>query len=146
MYAHPLSPSFTGVFRQQDGCLGKQSYEHNQSHLHIDVIFYTEQLGKQETPRQPEGYGKDDCNRYEKTLIEGTEYKIDKQETNDKDGNHGSALFRLVTGHSRKFVAIPGRKCLYSHLTNRLNYLPRTVTIGGHHIDSYSGEHIKTRQ
>lgn len=79
----------SGILGEQDGSLREQANQHNQSRLHVDVIFQSPQVGKKERTRQTEGDAEDDCQRNEQTLVEGAENQVDKDDADDEDERGG---------------------------------------------------------
>ena len=74
-----------GILGQQDGRLGQQAYQHDQSGLHIDIVLEPPHPRKEETAHQTEGHTQDDGKRDEHTLVEGAEDEVDKDEFDDDE-------------------------------------------------------------
>ena len=73
---HAFRPPLAGIFGQQNGCLGKQPDNHNQSGLHVDVVLQPEQSREQEAAHQTARHGQQHGKRDEHAFIEGTQYEV----------------------------------------------------------------------
>ena len=69
----------------QDCILGKQSDEHNQRDLHINVIVSTEELRKEERSGESERNRKNDGKRQQIALVLRTQNEVNKCEAKRKN-------------------------------------------------------------
>ena len=82
---HSLTAAFAGIFRNQNGSLGQQADEHDDTHLHIDVVLQFCEIDEHKAANQSEWHAQHDGHRNEQTLVETAEHDEYEQQT---DGKH----------------------------------------------------------
>ena len=143
---HAFRPSLTGIFGQQNGGLGKQSDNHNQSGLHIDVVLQSEQPREQEAAHQSARYGQQHGKGDEHALVEGAQYQVyqDHAEHEYQCGIVGGLA--LLARQTSEFIAASGEKHLMCRLANRLDDLAGAVARCRRTVDGDSIEKVEARK
>ena len=70
--AHTLAMTFCGILGKQNGCLGQQTYEHNQTRLHVDIVLQAPHPREEEATQQTKRHAQDNSQGDEKALVQGT--------------------------------------------------------------------------
>ena len=143
---HTRLAALSSILRQQDSGLGKQTDQHNQTRLQVDVILQSHQLGEQEAAHQTYRNGEDYGKRHDKALVERTQNKVNHQDTDTEDDNRGAALLAFLTGDAAKVVTVAFGKRLRRSLLYGTDSVTRTVSLGRHGIHRNGVEHIETAQ
>lgn len=117
-----------------NGGFGEQSYQHDESGLHIDIISRpkSEQTGSFLRIRTERT---NDRERNEQTLVKRTQYQIYQHHTDGKDNSHIISRLTFLAGNTSKLVRIISRKQLLCCFLYRFQCVPRTVSGCGCSID-----------
>ena len=98
-----------GIFCEQDGGFREQADEHDETHLQVDVVLDTKDLGKQKRASQSERYAEDDSQGDEQALVEGHHDEIDENCANEEDDKYVARCLALFTGYAAELDAITYR-------------------------------------
>ena len=127
---HPFASSLRGKLGEQDGCLGEQADEHDETHLKIDVVLQSEQAHEEKTTHHARGYAQQHGKGDEPALVEHAQHDIDKHYGNGKDDAHASRILPLRARKTTEIVAIPLRQILACRFFYRPQRIARTVSVG----------------
>ena len=138
--------SLRGVLGQQNGCLGQETDEHDESRLHVDVVLQAPHPREKEAAEQSERHAQDDGKGDEEALVERTQYKVYEKDADDKDDGGGVAERRFLARHAAELVAIAFGKHLGGCAADGFQRLSAAVTVGGLSHDGDAAEEVKAVQ
>ena len=95
---HSCMAALRGVLSEEDGGLAEQADEHDETHLKINVVLHTEELGEEQGTHQSERHAEDDGQRDEEALVEGDHDEIDEEYTDEEDDDDVGARLTLLSG------------------------------------------------
>ena len=143
---HSVVASIGSIFRQQDGGLGEKSDKHNQTRLHVDVVFQSEHLREQEAASQSERNGKNHGQRNEQTFVERTQNQVDEHDTDDEHDGCRVAGRSLLARHASELKAVACGQHFLCYFAYGLNGLAGTVAVGSLTVDGNGREQVEARQ
>ena len=140
---HAFRPPLACIFGKQDGGLGKQADNHNQTGLHVDVVLQTEEPCEQETAHQPARHCQQNRKGNKHAFVQGTQNHIDQDHTEQEYQRGIVGCLALLARDAAKLVGVICRENLACRLTDGFEHLPRTVTPGRRPIDGDGIEQVE---
>src|SRR5579883_726984 len=135
-----LSP-LDGEFHNQNGVLAKQTDQHDQTDLGIDVVSQSHRLQEEEGAEDSDWQRKDNGQRQDEALVLPDQHQIDEGDDDQEDVNRLIALSRLIVGKALPAEAVTVRERLSGDLIDRLDGL--TAAIAGRRRTLNDGARIQ---
>lgn len=129
---HTPASARGSIFRKQDGRLAQQSDEHNQTRLHIDIVFKSPYLGKYKATHQAERHRKNHGKGNEQAFVKCTKNQIIPEPISTKLQKRQASLFHITM--SGVETMLPKEKFQRIH---------RSYIIARNRIISYSNAYIQ---
>ena len=131
-----------GELHDQDRVLGRQTYEHDESNLAVDVVLLAaDPLGGKRS-EQCHGHGEQNNEGEDETFILRGECQIDHQRSETKEDERGRSRCQLFERNSRPFVGVALRQGFCRELLHGRDGLSGAEAAGSGAIDFRRAEKV----
>ena len=141
--AHARGASVGGVLRNQDGGLRKQTDQHDDTRLQVDIVLQPHHLGEEERTQQTARHGENDGERNQEALVQSAQDEVDQQETDAEDDRRVAACLRLLAGDAVEVVTVAFREHLRRDFLNGADGVARRISVGGGAVHGDRAVHVE---
>src|SRR5208282_700735 len=139
---HAAFAQLLGEFHDQDGVLGGEAYEHDESHLAVDIVLLAaEPLGGKRT-EQRHGHGEQNNEGEHEAFILRRERQINDQRSQSEKDERGRSRDQLFERNSRPFVGVALGQNFRGELLHGVDGLSGTEAGGSGAVDFRGAEKI----
>ena len=147
---HALFAFLHGELSDKNGSLGRQTHQHDDTHLHIYVDTHTHQhlqgahrqVSAEDTKRDGQQHREGDKHR----VIQHGEDEVDQQYGDgiDDGGGVGTGISSLLTCHTAKLIAVAFGEHLFHHLIDGGTHMRRSIAWVSNHVNVVAGKQVET--
>src|SRR5579883_2231404 len=144
-----LSP-LDGELHNQDGVFAKQTDQHDQTNLGVDVVSQSHGLQEEEGAEDPDWQREDNGQRQDEALVLPDQHQIDEGDDDQENVHRLVPGSRFVIRETGPVDIVTARQRLLGDLPNRLHGLPGTVARsrralnGGGGVEVIPGDLVQT--
>ena len=124
-----------GVFDDQDGILGGQADDGQQTDLEVQVILLVHEIGKDRSPEDACRQAEHDGKWYFPAFIEGSQDEEDEEDSQGKDVDRLVTGFDFFTAHATPFVGIAFTEGVLGDFFQGFQSITGAIAIGRSPLD-----------
>lgn len=118
-----------GVFDDQDGVLGGQADDGQQTDLEVQVILLVQEVGKSRSPENTGRQAEHNSKGYFPAFIQGSQDEKDEEDSQGEDVDRLVAGFDFFTAHAAPFIGIAFTERVFSDFFQRFKGITGAVAI-----------------
>ena len=118
-----------GVFDDQDGVLGGQADDGQQTDLEVQVILLVQEVGKSRSPENTGRQAEHNSKGYFPAFIQGGQDEEDEEDSQGEDVDRLVAGFDFFTAHAAPFIGIAFTERVFSDFFQRFKGITGAVAI-----------------
>src|SRR5271170_433874 len=133
-----------GKFHDEDGILGRQTDQHDQANLSVDIIFKVAEEKREEGPEHSDGHAQQHAERQRPALILSRHDEEDDEECQTKNdgGRHSLRGPLLLIRHTRIVETHLTGHCLVEDLLQCRHHLTRAVSRRRRGVNLYAVDEV----